>query len=173
MLPDCSAHTQQNYGCAWQLLCRAHTYALFKGTERRKVYTIEIKGALQQQQMHIQRATALKSCVHFHRAHFYAHNPGPRASPEAKGVASRQVAVWHILTFKRSVLVARRATSFGFSKQECAHMGVVLLCGSSIAGIIAVQCCITHIWSTGNAAKAALKFFFRKFRRCNFTLRYE
>ena len=49
-------------------------------------------------------------------------------------------------------------------------MGVVLLCGSSIAGIIAVQCCITHIWSTGNAAKAALKFFSRKFRRCNFTV---
>ena len=162
MLPDCSAHTQQNYGCAWQLLCRAHTYALFKGTERRKVYTIEIKGALQQQQMHIQRATPLKSCVHFHRAHFYAHNPGPRASPEAKGVASRQVAV-AILTFK-GLCSARTPWSglrvFGFSKQECAHMGVVLLCHSSIAGSIAVQCCITHIWSPGYTAKAAIKVFF-------------
>lgn len=42
-------------------------------------------------------------------------------------------------------------------------MGVVLLCGSSIAGSIAVQCCITHIWSPGYTAKAAIKVFFRKF----------
>lgn len=46
-----------------------------------------------------------------------------------------------------------------FLKQECAHMGVVLLCDSSIAGSIAVQCCITHIWSPGYIANAAIKVF--------------
>ena len=58
-----------------------------------------------------------------------------------------------------------------FSKQECAHMGVVLLCHSSIAGSIAVQCCITHIWSPGYTANAAIKVFFPQIWRAVFTLK--